>query len=80
MIAIIDYGMGNLRSVEKGFERVGAVATVTRDAEVIERAAGVVLPGVGAAARGPQRHGGDGRPTPSMTRQRRPPEGRTLGL
>jgi glutamine amidotransferase len=48
MIAIIDYGMGNLRSVQKGFERVGVAAEVTRDAAVIERAAGVVLPGVGA--------------------------------
>ena len=48
MIAIIDYGMGNLRSVQKGFERVGAAATVTRDAAEIERADGVVLPGVGA--------------------------------
>jgi glutamine amidotransferase len=48
MIAIIDYGMGNLRSVQKGFERVGVRASVTRDADEIERAAGVVLPGVGA--------------------------------
>ena len=48
MIAIIDYGMGNLRSVQKGFERVGAAATVTREAAEIERADGVVLPGVGA--------------------------------
>jgi glutamine amidotransferase len=47
-IAIIDYGMGNLRSVQKGFERVGCAATVTRDAAEIERAPGVVLPGVGA--------------------------------
>ncbi|MBX3026470.1 imidazole glycerol phosphate synthase subunit HisH [bacterium] len=48
MIAIIDYGMGNLRSVQKGLERVGAPAMVTRDAAAIEGAAGVVLPGVGA--------------------------------
>lgn len=48
MIAIIDYGMGNLRSVQKGFERVGCTATVTRDAGQIESARGVVLPGVGA--------------------------------
>jgi glutamine amidotransferase len=48
MIAIIDYGMGNLRSVQKGFARVGAAATVTRDPDEIGRAAGVVLPGVGA--------------------------------
>ena len=48
MIAIIDYGMGNLRSVQKGLERVGCAATVTRDVATIEAAAGVVLPGVGA--------------------------------
>jgi glutamine amidotransferase len=47
-VAIIDYGMGNLRSVQKGFERVGVAAVVTRDVERIARAAGVVLPGVGA--------------------------------
>lgn len=48
LIAIIDYGMGNLRSVQKGLERVGFPAEVTRDATRIEAAAGVVLPGVGA--------------------------------
>jgi glutamine amidotransferase len=48
MIAIIDYGMGNLRSVQKGFERVGCEAEVTRDVEKIMSARGVVLPGVGA--------------------------------
>jgi imidazole glycerol-phosphate synthase subunit HisH len=47
-IAIIDYGMGNLRSVQKGIERVGFTADVTRDCERIEAATGVVLPGVGA--------------------------------
>jgi glutamine amidotransferase len=48
MIAIIDYGMGNLRSVQKGFERCGFEAVVTRAAAQIESARGVVLPGVGA--------------------------------
>lgn len=48
MIAIIDYGMGNLRSVQKGFEKVGFEARVTSDPLVIKGAAGVVLPGVGA--------------------------------
>ncbi len=48
MIAIIDYGMGNLRSVEKGFLKVGVNATVTSNPEVVEKAHGVVLPGVGA--------------------------------
>jgi len=47
-IEIIDYGMGNLRSVQKGLAQVGVPADVTRDAATIERAAGVVLPGVGA--------------------------------
>ncbi|MEK6698872.1 MAG: imidazole glycerol phosphate synthase subunit HisH [Nitrospirota bacterium] len=48
MIAIIDYGMGNLRSVQKGFERMGHEAVVTRDPKTILDASKVVLPGVGA--------------------------------
>jgi len=48
MIAIVDYGMGNLRSVQKGFERVGFQAEVTREVSKIASARGVVLPGVGA--------------------------------
>ncbi|MDH5667730.1 MAG: imidazole glycerol phosphate synthase subunit HisH [Nitrospira sp.] len=48
MIAIIDYGMGNLRSVSKAFEAVGHEAVVTRNAQVISNASHVVLPGVGA--------------------------------
>ena len=47
MIAIIDYGMGNLRSVQKAFERVGHEAHVTRRPEEVARASHVVLPGVG---------------------------------
>lgn len=48
MIAIVDYGMGNLRSVQKAFEWVGHHAVVTRDPAEIDRADRVVLPGVGA--------------------------------
>ncbi len=48
MIAIIDYGMGNLRSVQKGFEKVGHTATITNDPAQIVAAQKVVLPGVGA--------------------------------
>jgi glutamine amidotransferase len=48
MIAIIDYGMGNLRSVEKGFLKAGVDAKVTNRPEVVHKADGVVLPGVGA--------------------------------
>jgi imidazole glycerol-phosphate synthase subunit HisH len=47
-IAILDYGMGNLRSVEKALERVGSEALITRDPEAVRSADGVVLPGVGA--------------------------------
>jgi glutamine amidotransferase len=50
MIAIIDYGMGNLRSVQKGFERVGHEALVTSEPAKILDADKVVLPGVGAFA------------------------------
>lgn len=48
MIAIIDYGMGNLRSVNKAFESMGYSSVVTGDTEIIKHADGVVLPGVGA--------------------------------
>jgi glutamine amidotransferase len=48
MIAIFDYEVGNLRSVQKGFEKVGYEATITNDRAVIEAADKVVLPGVGA--------------------------------
>jgi glutamine amidotransferase len=48
MLAIIDYGMGNLRSVEKAFAKVGCPAVVTNDARQIEAAEKIVLPGVGA--------------------------------
>lgn len=48
MIAIIDYGMGNLRSVQKAFEHLGFDACITDDAEQILSADHVVLPGVGA--------------------------------
>jgi glutamine amidotransferase len=48
MIAIIDYGMGNLRSVQRAFEYMGAEVTVTAHRETIESASAVVLPGVGA--------------------------------
>ncbi len=48
MIAIIDYDMGNLLSVLKAFEKLGAEGRVTRDPAVIANASHVVLPGVGA--------------------------------
>jgi glutamine amidotransferase len=50
-IAILDYGMGNLRSVEKALERVAAEAEITADRARAERAEGLILPGVGAFPR-----------------------------
>jgi imidazole glycerol-phosphate synthase subunit HisH len=51
-IAIVDYGMGNRRSVEKALVRVGADATITGDHDAIRAADAVVLPGVGAFPKG----------------------------
>jgi imidazole glycerol-phosphate synthase subunit HisH len=48
MIAVVDYGMGNLRSVHKALEQVGVAARVTSSPQEVEDAQGVVLPGVGA--------------------------------
>lgn len=52
MIAVIDSGIANLRSVQKAFERVGADARIVEDANALAGAAGIVLPGVGAFADG----------------------------
>lgn len=48
MIAIIDYGMGNLHSVQKALERVGTHALVTDSPQALQKAEALVLPGVGA--------------------------------
>ena len=54
-IAILDYGMGNLRSVEKALEHVGVTAKITNDGEEVRAADGVILPGVGAFPRAMER-------------------------
>ena len=82
MIAIIDYGMGNLRSVQKGFEKVGFDAVVTSDPKVLLDAERVVLPGVGAF-RDCMRNleeGGFVEPILKVIRQGRPFLGISLGL
>jgi len=48
MVTIVDYGSGNLRSVQKAFEHLGAAATITDDPQVVAAAERLVLPGVGA--------------------------------
>ncbi len=59
-ICILDYGMGNLRSVEKALEHVGATATITNDPEAVRSADGVILPGVGAFPKAMERVRGTG--------------------
>jgi glutamine amidotransferase len=51
-IAIVDYGMGNRRSVEKAFEHIGASVSISSDHDRLRSAAGLVVPGVGAFPRG----------------------------
>jgi glutamine amidotransferase len=51
VIGIVDYGMGNRRSVEKAFEHVGAHAVISSDPDVLQSAEGLVVPGVGAFPR-----------------------------
>jgi glutamine amidotransferase len=52
LVAVVDYGMGNRRSVEKALEHVGARAVITRDHDQLRAADGLVVPGVGAFPRG----------------------------
>ena len=82
MIAIIDYGMGNLRSVQKGLEHVGFNAVVTRDVSEIDAARGVVLPGVGAFSACMENLGKFGliEPIQEMVRRKKPFLGICLGL
>jgi len=54
-ICILDYGVGNLRSVEKALEHVGAAATISNDPDTVRSADGVILPGVGAFPRAMER-------------------------
>jgi glutamine amidotransferase len=51
LIAVVDYGMGNRRSVEKALEHIGANALITRDHDRLRGADGLVVPGVGAFPR-----------------------------
>ncbi len=56
-VAVVDYGLGNLRSVTRGLERAGATVDVTDDPESIRAADGIVLPGVGAFSEGMENAG-----------------------
>ena len=81
MIAIVDYGVGNIRSVERALVQVGAEARLTADAEMLESADGIVLPGVGAfaAALAKLSDGGLGRRVVELARSGKPVLGVCLG-
>ena len=82
MIAIIDYDMGNLRSVQKGFERVGHPCVITRNPKDISNASHVVLPGVGAFkdCRDNLKHYGLAEPILNVIQSGKPFLGICLGL
>ncbi len=81
MIAIVDYGVGNLRSVERALVHAGAEVAITADAAELARAAGLVLPGVGAfgAARQRLSEGGLGERVVELARAGKPLLGVCLG-
>ena len=81
MIGIVDYGRGNLRSVEKALEKVGFEATVLTSPEGLDRVEGLILPGVGAFADAMEalNHGGWTLPITQFARSGRPFLGICLG-
>jgi glutamine amidotransferase len=82
MIVILDYGMGNLRSVQKAIEAVGSCAEITSDPERVRQASRVILPGVGAFADAMSelRRTGLGEAFSEAVRQGKPCLGVCLGL
>lgn len=82
MIAIIDSGIANLRSVQKGFERVEADARIVEDPRTLRDASAIVLPGVGAFADGigKLRNGGFIEPLLRAIEEGKPVLGICLGL
>lgn len=82
MIAVIDYGIGNVRSVLNAFEYIGAQAVLTRDPVELAKASGLVLPGVGAFGEGMRRLDSHGlrEPLMSLARTGKPLLGICLGF
>jgi len=81
LIAIVDYGVGNLRSVERALVHAGSEPLITADPQELERAQGLVLPGVGAfaAAVGKLSQNGLGRRVADLARRGKPVLGVCLG-
>jgi glutamine amidotransferase len=81
LIAVVDYGVGNLRSVERALVHAGAEPVITADPDELQRAEGLVLPGVGAfaAAVGKLLANGLGRRVADLARHGKPVLGVCLG-
>jgi glutamine amidotransferase len=81
LIAIVDYGVGNIHSVERALVQVGAEPKLTADPEELEQAEGIVLPGVGAFAPALEKlsENGLGRRIVDMARAGKPLLGVCLG-
>jgi len=79
-VVIVDYGLGNLRSVTRGLERAGAAVTITDDPSAFAGADGVVLPGVGAFSEGMENAGPFREPLRAVVDRGQPLFGICLGM
>ncbi|MDZ7849710.1 MAG: imidazole glycerol phosphate synthase subunit HisH [Halodesulfurarchaeum sp.] len=79
-VVVLDYGLGNLRSVTRGLERAGAAVTIEDDPEAIWDADGVILPGVGAFGDGMENAGPFREPLVEAAEAGRPILGICLGM
>ena len=79
-VVIVDYGLGNLRSARRGLERAGATVAVSADPAALERADGIVLPGVGAFSEGMENAGPFRAPLAAAADAGRPILGICLGM
>ncbi|WP_135821487.1 imidazole glycerol phosphate synthase subunit HisH [Halostella litorea] len=79
-VVVVDYGLGNLRSVTRGLERAGADVTLTDDPETFPEADGIVLPGVGAFREGMENAGPYREPLVAAAERGQPVFGICLGM
>jgi len=79
-VVVVDYGLGNLRSVTRGLERAGADVTLTDDPETFPEADGIVLPGVGAFREGMENAGPYREPLVDAAERGQPVFGICLGM
>jgi glutamine amidotransferase len=79
-VVVVDYGLGNLRSAQRGLERAGAAVSITDDPDDFEAADGIVLPGVGAFSEGMDNAGPFREPLAAAAERGQPVFGICLGM